>query len=356
MLKKITGTVLIAALSSAAFAQDSTKALTISGSVDAYYRYNGGKGTTNSLTSFTKSANSFELGMASLRADATALSGKVTATVDLGFGSRATEFSYNDGAALSAIKQAYISYAPSSVIKFTLGKFGTHVGYELLDAPLNRNYSMSYMFTNGPFFHTGLKADITAGKIGLMIGIADPVDRTTTTSGVKTLLGQISSTSSDKIKLYLNYWGYFGNKSADVNVSFDGAESVNQVDLVATGIISDKFNIGFNGTIQSRKKVYTQGKAAEGKSWLGAALYLNVDPSPALGITWRNEIIGDKDAVYYGTKSLFESTLSFDYKVGPFTLVPELRLDNAKDKLFVKNDGTTTKSSFSALLAAIYKF
>src|SRR6185295_17737413 len=196
----------VAGLALVASAQDSTKAITFPGSVDAYYRFNGGKDTSgggfkNSYTSFTKSANSFELGMASLRADATALSGKVTATVDLGFGSRATEFSYNDGAALSAIKQAYVTYAPVSAIKFTVGKFGTHVGYELLDAPLNRNYSMSYMFTNGPFFHTGVKADITAGKIGLMVGVANPVDRTTSTSGVKTLLGQISSTSSDKIKL-----------------------------------------------------------------------------------------------------------------------------------------------------------
>ena len=58
MLKKITGTFLVASLSIAAFAQDSTKAITISGSVDAYYRYNGGKDTTgggfkNSYTSFT---------------------------------------------------------------------------------------------------------------------------------------------------------------------------------------------------------------------------------------------------------------------------------------------------------------
>ncbi|WP_462219383.1 outer membrane beta-barrel protein, partial [Ferruginibacter sp.] len=150
----------------AATAQDSTKTLTVSGSIDGYYRYNFA-GKTNNYTSFTNSQSSFELGMASLRADATALSGKVGATVDLGFGRRAEEFSYNDGndnvgtgsdkngfLSLSAIKQAYVTYAPSAKVKFTAGKFATHVGYELVDAPLNRNYSMSYMFTNGPFFHT----------------------------------------------------------------------------------------------------------------------------------------------------------------------------------------------------------
>jgi hypothetical protein len=64
-------------------AQDSTKTLTVSGSVDAYYRYNFA-GKTNNYTSFTNSQSSFELGMASLRADATGMSGKVGATVDLG--------------------------------------------------------------------------------------------------------------------------------------------------------------------------------------------------------------------------------------------------------------------------------
>ena len=63
----------------------------------------------NNYTSFTNSQNSFELGMASVKAEYT--TGKVTGIVDLGFGRRADEFSYNDkGTGLStAIKQAYIS-------------------------------------------------------------------------------------------------------------------------------------------------------------------------------------------------------------------------------------------------------
>src|SRR6266700_8364603 len=82
----------------------------ITGSVDAYYRYNFNNPKSfpgNSLTSFTHSNNSFELGMASVRADHSF--GKVSATVDLGFGTRAEEFAYNDGAhpTLFAVKQLY---------------------------------------------------------------------------------------------------------------------------------------------------------------------------------------------------------------------------------------------------------
>ena len=98
MKRKILATALvIIVLFNNAFSQDSTKTLTISGSVDAYYRHNFDNNGTNNYTSFTNSQNSFEIGMASIRADATALSGKVSATIDLGFGRRAEEFSYNDG-------------------------------------------------------------------------------------------------------------------------------------------------------------------------------------------------------------------------------------------------------------------
>ena len=74
---------------------------TITGSVDAYFRYNfndpmegGPLNDMNNYTSFTNSQNSFQLGMASIRADHSF--GKASATVDLGFGPRAEEFAYGD--------------------------------------------------------------------------------------------------------------------------------------------------------------------------------------------------------------------------------------------------------------------
>src|SRR6476646_3093949 len=183
-------------------AQDSSSkgTLTINGSVDAYYRYNflnaKDSGRTNNYTSFTNSQNSFELGMASLKADYAI--GKVDAVLDLGFGRRADEFSYNDQGAMTAIKQAYVSYAPSDKVKFTMGKWATHVGYELLDAYLNRNYSMDYMFSYGPFFHTGIKVDITASKnFGIMAGVSNPTDMVTASFAKKFFLGQVHLVTSD---------------------------------------------------------------------------------------------------------------------------------------------------------------
>ena len=49
-----------------------------------------------------------------------------------------------------------------------MGKWATHVGYELVDAYLNRNYSMEYMFSYGPFFSYRLKSRYYAWvKVGI---------------------------------------------------------------------------------------------------------------------------------------------------------------------------------------------
>jgi hypothetical protein len=357
MTKKISlATVFSLMLACAATAQDSTTSVSFSGGFDGYYRYNFSDNFANNNTSFTNSQSSFELGMATLRADATALNGKVGATVDLGFGRRAEEFSYNDGPSseekngfftLGMVKQLFVTYAASDKVKFTFGKFGTHVGYELLDAPANRNYSMSYMFTNGPFFNTGLKADFAVSdKFGFMLGVSNYTDQSTAATSVKSLLAQVSG-GSDKLKVFLNYTGFFGSNQGN-NPS--EAKSLNQVDLVVTGTLTDKFSVGLNSTLQSRKY------ADKSYSWYGAALYLNIDPSEKFGITWRNEYIGDKNFFITDAKNIFASTLSLNLKAGPLTIIPEFRFESAQAEIYAKKDGAGSKSTATALVAAVYKF
>src|SRR5205085_12469779 len=123
--------------------------------------------------------------------------------------------------------------APSSKVKFTMGKWATHVGYELLDAYLNRNYSMDYMFSYGPFSHTGLKMDVTpSSNFSFMVGVANPTDFTTASFAKKNFLGQVHfATTNTKVNAYLNYVG--GKDLSDA--------TVNQFDAVVTGVVSPKF-------------------------------------------------------------------------------------------------------------------
>ena len=350
MLRKIfLGIVLLPGFISAHAQTDSITPVSgplITGSVDIYYRYNFSdpkSGGLNNYTSFTNSQNSFELGMASIRADHSF--GKASATVDLGFGRRAEEFSYadSDHPSLFAVKQAYVSYAISDKLKLSIGKWATHIGYELADAYLNRNYSMDYMFSYGPFSHTGLKADIGLGaKSALMLGVANTSDVVADAGSRKYALAQFSTgTSDDKLKFYLNYQGSYG-----------GSFSTSQFDLVVTGAVSDKFSIGYNGTVQTAKP-----DKASSDIWWGSALYFNVDPTSTFGITLRGEYFDNKKGVVSApATSIFDVTLSPNFKVGNLTIIPELRLDAGKDEIFEKNDGTATKSTVTGILAATYHF
>ncbi|MEP6846357.1 MAG: porin [Panacibacter sp.] len=351
MLKRTFVTAILMAPLIIAFSQDSTAPapLKISGYVDAYYRYNfsNPKESFNTGgTSFTNSQNSFQLGMASLKAEYS--TGKVGVVADLGFGPRAKEFSYADADYLVPVKQAYVSYAPSEAVKFTIGKWATHIGYELVDPALNKNYSMSYMFSYGPFSHTGIKADFTLGKgNGIMVGIANPTDVTNPSSApTKTLLGQYSYVG-DKFSAYLNYQGYFGAKA-----TMPTASNMSQFGLTMVGTISDKFSIGYDGTIQSVKNEEDN----KTQSWWGSALYFNFAPTEKFGLCLRTEYFGDEK---YGLKvgaNVFQSTLSANFKVGNLIIIPEIRLDNASMEIFEKGSGGSTKSTATGILAAVYTF
>ena len=325
--------------------------VTITGSADAYYRYDFAKTKANNFTSFTGSHNAFALGMASVKLEHK--SDKVGAVLDLGFGPRAKEFSYTDDGITQAIKQLYISYSPAPWIKFTAGTWATHVGYELLDPQLNRNYSMSYLFTNGPFSHTGIKADLTKGKHGFMIGISNACDYRLPPDGYinkKFITAQYSVAISDNVKAYLNYWS---GQAPDTSKS-------KQFDLVLTGKINDKFNIGFDGAVTSTKQ-WDGTKNIDGKSWWGSALYLNLDPKSWFGLTLRGEYFSDKNqlktfslAPQGGT--VFATTLSANFKVDNFILIPEFRVDKASKKIFVDKDGLGVSSAGNFLIAAVYSF
>jgi hypothetical protein len=269
--------------------------------------------------------------MASFKVDQTL--GKFAGTLDFGVGKRAEEFSYNDQGLATAVKQAFVSYAPNSVIKFTVGKWATHVGYELLDAYSNRNYSMSYGFSYGPFFHTGVRADVSlGGKSAFMIGVAEPTDVINAKAEAKMVIAQFSTgTKDDKLKAFLNY---------------QGGKDKTQFDLVLNGVVSSQFGINYDGTVCN----------LAGTSWSSNAIYFNYDPTPKVGFTLRSEYFDDsKGAVGVGS-SIFQNTLSVNFHLNKLTIIPELRLDNAADKIFVNGTNVKSTGSGNFLIAAVYKF
>ncbi|WP_431242636.1 outer membrane beta-barrel protein [Flavobacterium sp. P21] len=315
--------------SSFAFAQDDTEtatspATTWGGSADAYYKYDFSK-QMNGLTSFTNSQNSFELGMASIEAGHTF--GKASVFVDLGFGKRAGEFSYNETTdkdinAKFLIKQLFFTYNVTEKFKFVAGSFGTHIGYEVLDAVDNKNYSMSYAFSYGPFFNTGVKAQYTSGKFTAMFGITNPTDFKSAMdagSTQKTYIGQVGYIGETG-SAYLNFTSGSANPASDENKT--------QIDFVASKTISDSFGLGFNATYAKTKNDFDSDLDGE---WFSLVGYANYSFSPSLLLAYRMEYFDAKDlAPSLGTltgSSVFANTVSLNYKVGKLTIIPELRYD-----------------------------
>ena len=354
MLRKFLTTGMAVSAINIAFSQDSTKApvLSVTGSADVYYKYDFGKTPANGHTSFTSAQHSFALGMASVKLEHK--TDKVDMVADLGFGQRAKDFSYNDKGVTAAIKQLYISYMPVNWLKLTAGSWATHVGYEVVDPYANRNYSMSYMFSYGPFFHTGVKAEVAYHNSGLMLGVANPTDFKYVPAGVlnkKFVIAQYSFTPGDYFKAYINY---VGGQNIDTSKS-------HQWDVVLTSKISDKFSIAYNGTVNSSKTPVAKDQFSTSRQWWGSALYLNYDASKKIGFTLRNEYFSDRNGLklYYDQPyggSVFATTLSADIKVDHLLFIPEVRVDHANQNLFTKGNGNPAQTDAFFLLAAIYQF
>jgi Putative beta-barrel porin-2, OmpL-like. bbp2 len=213
---------------------------------------------------------------------------------------------------------------------------------------------MSYMFTNGPFFHTGVKAEVAFKSSGFMIGVANPTDYKYVPVGVinkKFLIAQYSYVPGDYFKLYFNY---AGGENVDTSKS-------HQFDVVATSKINSRFSIAYNGTLNRTERYLGNKSYNETKSWWGSALYVNYDASSHFGLTLRGEYFSDDNQlkVYASCPkggSVFEATLSANIKVDNLILIPEFRIDNASQPLFTKASGESTKSAANVLVAAIYSF
>jgi hypothetical protein len=344
------------------FAQESAvpPATTFGGSADAYYKYDF-SGISNGYTSFTNTNNSFEIGMASL--EASHKWKKASVFVDLGFGARAKEFTYNDNQYSFMIKQLIFTYDISDSFKVTAGTFGTHIGYELLDAVDNKNYSMSYAFTYGPFFNTGVKAQYTSGKISFMAGITNPTDFKSameTTTNAKTFIGQIAYTGETG-NAYFNVSSGTSNGSPIINTFgvpvAPSAEDKTQFDFVGTKKLGDKFAIGFNGTYAITNNNIDSDLDGE---WFSLVLYPTYTFSPSLLLAYRLEYMDTKEAAAsvgaLAGSSVIGNTLSLNYKVGNLTIIPEFRIDSASNDIFEDKDGGFKGVNTYALAAVTYTF
>ena len=101
---------------------------------------------------------------------------------DLVFGPRGTDAIFASpmySATGNIVNQLYAYWNVSESVTLTFGNFNTFLGYEVISPVANFNYSTSYLFSYGPFSHTGLKADFAlSDDFSLMLGVFNDTDLT----------------------------------------------------------------------------------------------------------------------------------------------------------------------------------
>ena len=328
-MKKIILTLLVASSLVMTGQETEEKKFTLSGSVDTYFRGNisGGNFDTAPGSSFANQPG-FALGMINLVA---AYEGeKVGFVADMVYGPRGNDAVFGSPTGSSeVINQLYAYWNVSEKVKLTIGNFNTFLGYEVISPTANFNYSTSYLFSYGPFSHTGIKADFTLSEnTSLMLAIMNPTDAT-----------EFNPTGSYAFGAQLGFSGQYINFLLD-----SGAY---EIDFTGGFDVSETFFLGINAA-------YFSGDDAPG--FYGAALYPQIATSDSFKIGLRTEYFvedGEFGAIGTGVEdsSVFATTLTGNYTIGSLTIIPELRLDSASEAAFV---GDKALSSFA--LAAVYSF
>uniref|UniRef100_UPI00046FBBCB outer membrane beta-barrel protein n=1 Tax=Aquimarina megaterium TaxID=1443666 RepID=UPI00046FBBCB len=237
--------------------------INLSGSIDGYYRYNFGAPNDNSVAPKTSFANDngFALGMANTVLEYEGE--KVGFVADLVFGPRGEDAVFNSDDSAQIINQLFVYWNVTKSIKLTFGNFNTFIGYEVISPTGNFNYSTSYMFSYGPFSHTGLKADIAISeKWSAMLAVMNPSDYTDNNPFDTYIAGAQIGYTLDNGSAFLNF--RYGNEGepGEVGPTF-------QVDLTTGWDLTQDFYLGVNTTYVSTEPQ----ESGDASGFYGLALY-----------------------------------------------------------------------------------
>lgn len=331
----------------AASSSDTTKAgdppLTISGSVDAYYKYDF-SGHKNIPTSFAGDQNSLSIGMIDLGLKKKV--GKASFVGEVSFGPRSDQ-SLPTANTNYHIQNLYVSYDLTDKLNVTGGYMSTFIGYEVISPAGNFNYSTSYLFTNGPFQNAGVKATYAfSDKVSLMAGIFnDQWNAYQSMHNVDAFGAQLFVSPVKGWTAYINLL------TANNSTPTSGTE----VDLTTAYQITTAFKLGLNAAD------YTATKGAGTGGFTGVALYPQLAVSNVVTLGLRGEYFKNKSGIYQSAgplagESVTGLTLTANIKSGPLTLIPEVRLDNGSKDMFMNSDNMAAKSASQFVLAAVYAF
>ena len=318
-------------------AQDSTKtsqapSVDISGFVDAYCSENFAQPTsqTNRLRNFDIAENQFNLSLVEVVFQKKAAPVGFRLDVDYGTANDIVQSGVSGTGSL--LQQAYLTAVVpvGSGLTVDVGKFVTHMGYEVIESKDNANYSRSFLFAWAiPYYHTGARIGYSfssafSATLHIVNGWNSAIDNNTSkTLGLTLNYAPLSTTS-----IVLNLIGGHENLTA----AEYGARNV--ADFIVNHQLTDAFSLGLNAD-------YGEAQTYGGlKIWKGTAIYGRYAMTDKTALAVRGEIFDDPQgyALGLGAKSdVKEITGTYEYKFADALLLRgELRYDLSNVPAFDK--------------------
>jgi hypothetical protein len=356
---------------------DSVQQLSFSGSIDTYYHKSFKTEQNAPRTSFANLPG-VSLGMINLVFD---YSGSKTGFVtDLVFGPRGAEAIFNapryknasGGGSSHMINQMYVYYNVNGGLRLNMGQMNTFVGYETITPSKNINYSTSYLFSFGPFNHTGVWADLKfSDHCSVKVALMNPTDYTEFNPfNMYTAGGQLSITNKKSIiNLNITYGDPDGQLDAADSIGSVSAGKALLADLSATINVSEKYNIGLSSSLRSiapgQRKVSMSDQTIIARcGYYGISLYQTISLSGSAKVALRTEHFTEFNqgigaiGTYTdsGSASVLAVTLSGNFINGNLRFIPEIRIDKTSTRSFVESaSGINVSHMTSVNLALIYQ-
>jgi Putative beta-barrel porin-2, OmpL-like. bbp2 len=326
--------------------------LAVNAFVSTAYEYNANRPTTGatSYRVFDFSDNSFNLDVAELVVQiAASKPNDAGFRVDFDAGNSIPQITktQDQTAAQFDLKQAFATYiAPfGSGLRFDVGKFVTHLGYEVIEGydGYNDNYSRSVLFGYAiPFTHTGVKASYAfSSKIAGMVEVVNGWDLLRDNNRSKSVGAQLSVTPIAPLQVLLNWIG--GPELANNNHS-----NRNVFDLVAILKPTSTLTLGLNGDYGKEDGTSLVNPGSD-ETWKGVAGYATLALTDKFSVALRGETFHDDGGVRLATNTkatLSEVTFTPTFKFTSHVLVRgEVRYDTANQPILAKRGAFSDKQT-----------
>ncbi|HEX6627846.1 MAG TPA: porin [Gemmatimonadaceae bacterium] len=336
--------------------------LVVNAFVSTAYEYNSNRPTTGttSYRVFDFNDNSFNLDVAELVVQiAASKPNDAGFRVDFAAGNSIPQITktQDQTAAQFDLQQAFASYiAPiGSGLRFDVGKYVTHMGYELIEGydGYNDNYSRSILFGYAiPFTHTGVKASYAfSSKVAGMVEVVNGWDLLRDNNRSKSIGAQLTLTPVSPLTVYLNWIG--GPELAD-----DNHTRRNVFDVVTILKATSWLTLGVNGDYGTEDGTSRVSPGADAK-WKGIAGYTTFALTDKFSIGLRGETFHDDGGARLGTDTkgvLSEGTITPTYKFTNHVLLRgEVRYDKANQPILA-NRGTLSDKQTTVAANVIFVY